>query len=211
MHPIKAGLPIIAFASPTAWEAWLAAQPADSKGLWLKLARKAADVAGLTREQALDGALRHGWIDGQGDKFDERHWLIRFTPRRPRSRWSQINRDNASKLIASGRMQAAGLLQVELAKADGRWDAAYAPQSTAAVPDDLRTALANSPKARTFFETLDRLNRYAILHRIHAVKLAETRARRIVKYIAMLESGETIHPLKAQPKTRGARSKKPAS
>jgi uncharacterized protein YdeI (YjbR/CyaY-like superfamily) len=201
---LRAGLPILGFASAAEWEAWLAAQPESSKGLWLKLAKKGAGAPSLTRQQAIDGALCHGWIDGQINKYDAHFWLVRFTPRKPASRWSEINRAKATELIAQGRMRPRGLRQVELAKADGRWDAAYAGQGSAAVPDDLDSALKRSPKARASFDALSRQNRYAILYRIHAVKQAKTREARIAKYVAMLERGETIYPEK---KTKAASGK----
>jgi uncharacterized protein YdeI (YjbR/CyaY-like superfamily) len=198
MANVKAGLPIMAFASAVEWEAWLAQQPRTSKGLWLKLAKKASGLPSVSRSEAIEGALCHGWIDGQLEKFDEHHWLVRFTPRKPKSKWSEVNRDKALKLIEQGRMSPAGRSEVEQAKADGRWDAAYAPQSKAAVPDDLQRALDGSPDAQQLFDKLDGTNRYAILHRIHDAKKAETRGRRIEKYVTMLGRGETLYPLKTK-------------
>ena len=189
----RAGLPIIAFADAEAWEAWLAAQPADSKGVWLKLAKAASGIATVAKRDAIDGALCHGWIDGQLDKYDADYWLIRFTPRRPGSKWSEVNRKRASELGAQGRLEVTGLGQIERAKADGRWDAAYAPQSRAIVPDDLRSALEASPRALAFFDTLTGANRYAILYRIADAKTSDTRASRIAKFVAMCERGETVH------------------
>jgi len=201
VHKLKAGLPIIAFASSAAWEEWLSTQPRKAKGLWLKLAKKDSGVASVSRQEAIDGALCYGWIDGQLDKFDERFWLIRFTPRSRRSKWSKINQVRAQELIEQKRMQAAGLEEVNQAKTDGRWEAAYAPQSKAVVPDDLQTALDDNPRAKRFFSTLDSPNRYAILYRVQDAKKAETRLARIQKYVQMLAKGETIYPMKAKKNT----------
>ena len=194
----KSGLAVLAFASAEAWEAWLARQPRTSPGLWLTLAKKGVDAPKLTKQEAIDGALIHGWIDGQLGALDEDYFLIRFTPRRAKSRWSKLNCERAEKLMSAGRLAPAGLAEIEAAKADGRWEAAYQSQSTVAIPDDLRKALAASRAARDFFEGLDSANRYAILYRLHHTKDAATRKARLVKFIAMLETGETIHPLKAK-------------
>ena len=194
MPKTKDGLPILAFASAADWEAWLEAQPMTSSGLWLKLAKKEAGIDSVSQPEAVEGALCFGWIDGQGQSLDARYWLQRFTPRKARSKWSQKNRTKALALIKQGRMRPSGLAEVERAKADGRWDAAYPSPSKATVPDDLLRALDRVPKARRMFETLDGANRYAILHRVHDAKKAETRAGRIEKYVAMLARGETIHP-----------------
>ena len=144
--------------------------------------------------EALDVALCYGWIDSQRAGFDGRYFLQRFTPRKPRSKWSQVNREKVAKLIEAGRMKPAGLREVERAKADGRWDAAYEPQSTATVPDDLCAELEKNVAAREFFETLNSTNRYAILHRIQDARKPETRARRIAKYVAMLAEGKKLYP-----------------
>jgi uncharacterized protein YdeI (YjbR/CyaY-like superfamily) len=198
MSKAKRDLPVIAFKSQQAWDAWLTSQAAPSKGLWLKLAKKSSGIESVSRPEAIDTALCHGWIDGQLDSFDDDCWLIRFTPRQSTSKWSEKNRVRAVELVALGRMRPAGLNEIERAQKDGRWSAAYAPQSTAQVPDDLRAALAKSKKAKSFFETLDSANRFAILHRIHVAKKPETRVARIEKYVAMLIEGKTIHP----PKTK---------
>ena len=186
----RAGLPIIGFADADALERWMGAQPADSPGAWSKFAKAGSGIASVSKAEAIDVALCHGWIDGQLDKYDERYWLIRFTPRRSRSKWSQVNRARAGELIAAGRMRAGGLAQIEAAKADGRWDAAYAPASKATVPDDLQAALDQNPAAAAFFATLTGANRYAILYRIGAVKRPETRARKIAAFVEMLGRGE---------------------
>ena len=198
MAKTKRDLPILAFKSQQAWNDWLAAQPAHSEGLWLKLAKKASRIACVSKSEAVDTALCHGWIDGQLDSFDDQYSLVRFTPRRRTSKWSERNRTRALQLIQLKRMLPAGLKEIERAKKDGRWETAYAPQSTAEVPDDLRLALKRNAKAGRFFETLTGANRYAILYRVHNAKKAETRAARIEKFIAMLAAGETIHPQKRE-------------
>jgi uncharacterized protein YdeI (YjbR/CyaY-like superfamily) len=189
----RAGLPILAFADLAALERWLEAQPASSPGLWIKFAKAGSGVASVSKAEAIDAALCHGWIDGQLDKYDDTCWLTRFTPRKARGKWSQVNRMRAAELIEAGRMRPRGLAQVEAARADGRWDAAYSPASRAEVPPDLQAALDASPNAAAFFATLTGANRYAILYRIGAVKKPETRARKIAGFIAMLERGETVH------------------
>ena len=189
----KAGLPVLAFADADAFERWLESQPEDSPGLWLKLAKAGSGIRTVTKAEAIDAALCHGWIDGQLDKYDHRHWLVRFTPRKARSKWSQVNRARATELLEAGRVRARGLAQIKAAKADGRWDAAYAPASKAEVPADLQAALDKSPDAAAFFATLTGANRYAILYRIGAVKKPETRARKIADFVAMLERHETVH------------------
>ena len=192
------GLPVVAFGTPDALAAWLPAHE-GSTGLWVKFAKKGAPEQTISYDQAVDVALCHGWIDGQKRSMDEHYWLQRFTPRRRRSRWSAINCTKAEALIAEGRMQAAGLREVEAAKADGRWEAAYPGQSSAAVPPDLQAALDDEPDAAAFFASLDRGNRYAILYRIHDAKRPETRQRRIATFVAMLSAHETIHPVSSRP------------
>jgi uncharacterized protein YdeI (YjbR/CyaY-like superfamily) len=191
------GLPIFAFQSQADWDAWLAHHGPGSVGIWVRLAKKSARALGVSKPEAIETALGHGWIDGQLDRFDDQSWLVRFTPRGPKSKWSQINRDTALRLIAEGRMNPAGLAEVNRAKGDGRWVAAYAPQSRAEVPVDLREALDTEPAASAFFATLRGANRYAVLYRIHDAKTAKTRAVRIEKFVAMLARGETIHPAKS--------------
>jgi uncharacterized protein YdeI (YjbR/CyaY-like superfamily) len=188
------GLPIVAFASAGEWGRWLSERHTTSKGVWVKLAKKDTGIETVTYDEAVELALAYGWIDGQKGRFDERHWLQRFTRRGPRSRWSQINRDRATALIERGALKPSGLREVERAQADGRWAAAYAGQRTASVPDDLRAALDAHDGARAFFETLNGANRYAILYRIQDAGTADTRARRIAKYVAMCAEGRTIHP-----------------
>jgi uncharacterized protein YdeI (YjbR/CyaY-like superfamily) len=193
----KPDLPVIAFKSQQDWDAWLTSQRTRSKGLWLKLAKKASGVASVSKQEAIDAALCHGWIDGQLDSFDEKYWLIRFTPRQSASKWSEKNRARALQLVEMGRVQPTGLKEIERARTDGRWNGAYASQSTAQVPDDLRAALEKNGKAKRFFETLDSRNRYAILYRIHNVKKAETRIARIEQFVTMLFEGKTLYPLKS--------------
>jgi uncharacterized protein YdeI (YjbR/CyaY-like superfamily) len=190
----KQDLPVILFACQEDWERWLAAQHATAKGLWLKIAKKGSGIDSVTYEEALQSALCYGWIDGQKGSFDEQYWLQRFTPRGPRSKWSKINRDGATELLAEGRMQPAGLEQVLKAQQDGRWDAAYEGQRAATVPDDLQRELDENLEAKAFFATLDGTNRYAILYRLQDAKKPETRARRLAKYIAMLGEHEKLHP-----------------
>jgi uncharacterized protein YdeI (YjbR/CyaY-like superfamily) len=199
----KSGLAVLAFVSADSWETWLARQPRTSPGLWLKLAKKDIEAPKLTRQEAIDGALIHGWIDGQLGAYDDDYFLIRFTPRRGKSKWSKLNCQRAERLISDRRLAPAGLAEIEAAKADGRWEAAYLSQSAAVIPDDLRKALAASPAAQDFFDRLDSANRYAILYRLHHVKSAATRTVRLAKFITMLEAGETIHPLKVK---RGKKS-----
>jgi uncharacterized protein YdeI (YjbR/CyaY-like superfamily) len=188
------GLPVLDPGSAAAWDAWLSEHHADSAGLWLKIPKKGSGAPGVSYPDALSVALCHGWIDGQKGRLDDDYWLQRFTPRRPGSKWSRINRDQATALAEAGRMKPAGLREIERAQSDGRWDAAYASQSTAAVPEDLDRALAANDAARAFFDRLDRANRYAILYRIAAAKRPETRARRIATFVTMLSEGKKIHP-----------------
>jgi uncharacterized protein YdeI (YjbR/CyaY-like superfamily) len=187
-------LPILPFASRHAWEQWLAEQHATSRGLWLKIAKKDSGIATVTYAEALEVALCYGWIDGQKGAFDQDYFLQRFTPRLAKSKWSKINCAKVEALIAQGAMQPAGLREVERAKADGRWAAAYDAPSRAAVPDDLQQELDQHPAAKAFFETLDRLNRYAILYRIQDARKPETRARRIATFVAMLSEQKKIYP-----------------
>lgn len=185
-------LPVHLFSGPAELEAWLE-QHEDADGAWLKIAKKGAPEPSVTYAEALEVALCFGWIDSQKRGLDETHFLQRFTPRRPRGRWSRINREKAEALIEAGRMRSAGLAEVKAAKADGRWEAAYEGQRSAKVPDDLKRELDASPEAAEFFAGLDGANRYAILYRLDDAKKPETRERRLRKFIAMLERGEKIH------------------
>jgi uncharacterized protein YdeI (YjbR/CyaY-like superfamily) len=186
-------LPILLFATPPDLEAWLEENHAQPDGFWLKVAKKGSGEQSVTYAQALELALCFGWIDSQKRGFDEKFFLQRFTPRRPRGRWSRINRDKAEELLAAGTMRPAGLAEVDAAKADGRWEAAYEGARTATVPDDLRRELDANPAAAGFFAGLDSANRYAIVYRLNDAKKPETRERRLRKFVAMLERGEKIH------------------
>jgi uncharacterized protein YdeI (YjbR/CyaY-like superfamily) len=166
---------------------------ASSDGIWLKIAKKGSGIESVTYAEALEVALCFGWIDSQKKGFDEKHFLQRFTPRRPRGKWSRINRDKAEELIAAGAMRPAGTAEVEAAKADGRWGAAYEGQRNATVPEDLQLELDRNHAAREFFAALDSANRYAIVYRLNDAKKPETRERRLRKFVAMLERGEKIH------------------
>jgi uncharacterized protein YdeI (YjbR/CyaY-like superfamily) len=187
------GLPVLSFPDAAAWEDWLASHAETAAGVWLRTAKKGSAQATVSYQGALEVALCFGWIDGQKAPLDDEYWLQRFTPRKPGSRWSKINTQKADALIEAGRMRPPGLLEVERAKADGRWALAYENQRDATVPDDLRLALAANPEAQEFFETISRVNRYAILYRIHSVKRPETRARKIEQYVQMLAEHKTIH------------------
>jgi uncharacterized protein YdeI (YjbR/CyaY-like superfamily) len=184
-------LPILKFADREAWARWLQDEHDGAPGVWLKIAKKASGITTVTHPEALEEALCRGWIDGQRAPHDETYFLQRFTPRGPRSKWSQINRDKATKLIEQGRMEPAGLAQVEAAKQDGRWEAAYPPQSSAAVPEDFQRALDENPAAKEFFATLRGTRRYSFIYRIADAKRPETRARRIREFVAMLAEGRT--------------------
>jgi uncharacterized protein YdeI (YjbR/CyaY-like superfamily) len=186
--------PTLSFTTPRAWSAWLGSNHAASRGVWLKIAKKGSNSKSVTYADALEVALTWGWIDGQKAKLDEAWWLQRFTPRGPKSIWSKINRDKAVSLIESGDMQPPGLSEVERAKRDGRWKAAYDSQRRARVPPDLAKALAADPHAARFFERLEPHNRYAVLFRIHTAKQPMTRAMRIEKFVAMLSRHEKLHP-----------------
>jgi uncharacterized protein YdeI (YjbR/CyaY-like superfamily) len=191
-----------------AWRRWLGANFREPMGVWLVLAKKGTrEPTNLTYVQALEEALCHGWIDGQKGRRDEATYRLRFTPRRARSPWSERNVFIAERLIAEGRMRAGGSAEIERARADGRWDAAYAGQATIEVPADLKVALADEPRAKAMFEVLTSQNRYAVLYRIHSAKRVDTRALRIDQYVTMLARGETIHPQKGRaPRPKGSAS-----
>lgn len=187
-------LPVLGFRRAADWARWLERHGARARGVWLRIAKKGSGGTSVTYAEALEEALCYGWIDGQKKRGDEESWLQKFTPRRARSIWSQINRAKVEELIRAGRMKPAGLAAYEQARADGRLEQAYASQSNAEVPEDFRAELDRRPRARAFFATLKSANRYAVLFRIHTAKKPETRARRIAKLVEMLERGEVLHP-----------------
>jgi uncharacterized protein YdeI (YjbR/CyaY-like superfamily) len=189
----KDGKPILRLASPEEWEAWLDSEHASSDGVWLKFAKKGSGVTTVVYAEALDVALCFGWIDSQVTTLDERFYLQKFTPRRSRSKWSKINVEKIEALTKAGRMRPAGLEQVELAKADGRWDAAYSSPANMTEPPDLKKALKASPKAAEFWATLNKSNRYAVIYQLEDAKKPETRERRLAKFIGMLERGEKLY------------------
>ena len=192
--------PELLVADAAAWRTWLADNHAATQGVRLVLAKKGmTEPTQLTYDAALPEALCYGWIDGQLTQRDNATYRVRFTPRRSRSSWSKRNVEMAERLIADGRMQPAGLAEVERAKADGRWEKAYAGSASIEVPDDLRDALAASPRAQAMWEVLTRTNRFAVLYRVHEAKRAETRARRVSQYVEMLERGDTPYPQKRKP------------
>lgn len=187
-------LEAVTFATQADWESWLERNGSKATGVWLRLAKKGAADRTVSYAEAVESALCHGWIDSQKQVESEHYWRQRFTPRSPGSIWSKINKQKAEALVAAARMRPAGMREIELAKQDGRWDAAYASATASTIPDDLQQALDANRKAKAFFASLDSRNRYAILFRIQNVKKAETRARKIAQFVAMLANGEKIHP-----------------
>jgi uncharacterized protein YdeI (YjbR/CyaY-like superfamily) len=181
------------FASKDEFRAWLDEHHATSDGLWIKIAKKGTGVQSVAVTETLDTALCYGWIDGQRKPFDEIYFLQKYTPRRKRSKWSKRNVGLVEKLIETGEMRPAGLAEIERAKADGRWDAAYDSAANIQVPPDLQAELDARPDAAAFFATLNSTNRYSILYRLHDAKKPETRARRLEQFVAMLERGETLY------------------
>ena len=184
---------IVQFATRADFEAWLDTHHKRNPGIWLMIAKHGSTVSSITYAEAIEVALCFGWIDGQKARYDDQHWLQRFTPRTARSRWSEINRKKVTELIAAGQMQPAGLIEIERAKADGRWDAAYKGQRTATIPEDLQRELDHDPTAAAAFAQLDAQNRYSIIWRINDAKRPETRQRRIATYLDMLRRGDRIH------------------
>jgi uncharacterized protein YdeI (YjbR/CyaY-like superfamily) len=192
----EAKTPIRSFTDVAALEAYMSREPTQSTGFWLKLSKVGAREATISKEEAIEAALCCGWIDGQLAKLDENHFLVRMTPRRPGSRWSAKNCGTADRLAREGRLKAPGVKQIEQAKADGRWDAAYKSQGKAEPPSDFLEALARNAKAKRSFDTLDRANRFAIIYRVNDAKRPDTRSKRISQFVEMLARGETIHPRK---------------
>ncbi|MGH8456401.1 MAG: YdeI/OmpD-associated family protein [Stenotrophobium sp.] len=186
--------PRLTFATQEEWETWLGRNGSSASGVWLRLAKKSSKQSTVSYAQALESALCYGWIDGQKQAESAHYWLQRFTPRTARSIWSKINKGKAEALVASGRMRPAGMQEINRAKQNGRWDAAYSSASNSAVPEDLQRALEANPKAKKFFATLNSQNRYAILFRVQNAKKSETRARKIAQFIEMLSKGKTLYP-----------------
>jgi uncharacterized protein YdeI (YjbR/CyaY-like superfamily) len=192
--------PKLTVADVAAWREWLGKHHEEQEGVWLVLAKKGtSEPTSLSYDEALEEALCHGWIDGQTRRLDERTYRQRFTPRRARSTWSKRNVGIVARLEDEDRMQAAGIAEVERAKADGRWEAAYSGQAGMEVPADLAAALRAEPAAQATFEILTRQNRYAVLFRVNGAKRADTRARRVQQFVAMLARGETPYPQRRRP------------
>lgn len=185
--------PVLWFETQNDWDKWLAKNHPESNGVWLKIAKKGKGVTSVNYAEALDVAICYGWIDGQKQKFDDQFFLQKFTPRRPRSLWSKINREKVENLIAAGKMKPAGMAEVDAAKSDGRWDAAYDSPGNMTVPEELQAALDANPTANAFFETLNKTNRYSFCFRVQTARNPEIRKTRIEKLIAMLENGEKFH------------------
>ena len=190
---MKGDFQVIAFTSQDEWDIWLVHNHETSPGLWLKLAKVDSGIKSVTYLEAVDSALCYGWIDGQKGSYDDQYRLQRFTRRKPRSRWSKKNRARATALIEQGKVKPAGLREIELAKQDGRWDAANDSPSTTTVPDDLQKRLDENPEAKAFFDQLDSRNRYAILYQVQDAKKPETRTRRIEKYIKVLNENRKLY------------------
>ena len=198
-------LPLLTFADAASFEAWLERYADSAPGAWLRFAKKAAPEATISKSDAIDCALAHGWVDGQLGRVDALYFKTRFTPRRPGSAWSQVNRERVGRLGAAGHMKPRGQAEVDQAKADGRWDKAYAPQSEARPDPDLQAALDAEPSARAVFESLDSANRYAVMYRVHQARTLERRAAKISELVTMLARGETIHPRRTR-RTKAASS-----
>jgi len=190
----RGGLPIRLFLDQPSFESWLNAHLFEENGVWIKLAKKGSGAVSITYDEAVESALCFGWIDSQAASSDEEYYLQKFSPRRARSKWSRLNREKVEALIASGRMQPAGYHQVEVARQDGRWEAAYDPQSMITVPADFQLALDSNEQAQKFFSTLNSPNRYAILHRLQITKNPAIRQAKIHQFVEMLANNEKIYP-----------------
>lgn len=184
---------IVAYKTAQEWRGWLTNHHADTNGVWMRIYKKASNLPTVTYAEALDEALCYGWIDGQIKKYDELSYIQKFTPRRKNSLWSKRNIEYIARLTEAGRMMPSGIAEVEAAKADGRWEAAYDKPSEMVMPDDFLKAISKNPKAKTLFDTLNKTNRYAIAWRLQTAKTPETRQRRMDKIIATLEAGEKLH------------------
>ncbi|QQG50449.1 MAG: YdeI/OmpD-associated family protein [Candidatus Saccharibacteria bacterium] len=183
----------ILFSTDKDWEIWLSQHHAQVDGVWMKVAKKGAEAKSIAIGDALDIALCYGWIDGQRRAYDDTYYLQKYTPRRPKSLWSKVNIAKVEALIAGGRMQKPGFEAIEAAKADGRWQAAYASQRTATMPPELEAALKRSPKAKAFYDTLNKTNKYAVIWRLLTAKTEKTKSARLQKMIDMLEDGKAFH------------------
>ncbi len=186
--------PLLLFEAASDWETWLKENHGNSAGVRLQIAKKGSGHTSVTYAEALDVALCYGWIDGQKLPMDDKFFLQKFTPRRAKSVWSKVNTEKVEQLIKQGRMQPAGMKQIEMARADGRWDAAYASQKNMEIPEDFQAELNKNPEAKAFFDTLNKTNRFAIYFRITTAKKSETRRARIEKFIEMLTRHEKIYP-----------------
>jgi uncharacterized protein YdeI (YjbR/CyaY-like superfamily) len=191
--PKELDLPVKEFKTQALWEKWLAKNHDKSPGVWMRFYKKASGVRSMNYDQALDGALCYGWIDGQTNKYDDISWVQRFTPRRPRSIWSKRNVGHVARLTEAGKMRDAGQAQIDAAKADGRWGVAYDSHSTMEIPEDFLKALAKNKKAKAFFDTLNKANLYSIAFRLQTAKREETREKRMKQILEMMKNGEKFH------------------
>jgi uncharacterized protein YdeI (YjbR/CyaY-like superfamily) len=187
-------LPVMFFGEQQSLENWLENNHDTSPGIRLQIAKKNSGVVTVSYDEALESVLCYGWVDSQKEKFDEKMWVQRFTPRGAKSIWSKVNKDKAELLITNGRMKPSGFKAIEVAKKNGQWDKAYESQSIASLPEDFAIELERNVKAKAFYDTLDRQNKYSFLFRIHNAKKPETRAKRIQQFVTMLEKGEKIYP-----------------
>jgi uncharacterized protein YdeI (YjbR/CyaY-like superfamily) len=186
-------MPVLSFASSEEWSKWMEENHAKSNGVWLRFFKKDSGEKTVTYSEALEEALCYGWIDGQVNKFDDQSYIQRFTPRRPKSIWSKRNTEKAERLIREGKMKKAGMEQVELAKADGRWQQAYDSSTNMKLPEDFLQELSKNKKAKTFFEGLNKTNQYAIAWRLQTAKKPETREKRLKEILAMMREGKKFH------------------